>query len=213
MEYVAGRSSGVKQILVVRLYTIAKYRRNFEKLVDRVKETGRDVAVSDLETLPTMNPEVINSSYSGVVLSGTEALYTRTADRTRFADFIQFLPKITAPVLGVCGGHQALALAYGGNVTKASSLVQGFRTVILEDKDTLLAGLPAKIKVMQSHREQVKQLPPNFVRIATSSETENEGMRHESLPLYGVQFHPEKWNEENPAGKRILENFVQKIAT
>jgi GMP synthase-like glutamine amidotransferase len=38
-------------------------------------------------------------------------------------------------------------------------------------------------------------------------------MKHDVKPLYGVQFHPEKWNEENPAGKRVLENFTQKIAT
>jgi len=202
----------VKQILVVKLYAAAKYRRYFEKLVVRVRESGVDVALSDFEALPTMNSEAINSSYSGIVLSGTEALYTRTAERARFAGFLQFLPKITSPVLGVWGGHQALALAYGGNVTKGDGLVKGFRTVVLEDKDTLLAGLPAKIKVMQSHREQVKQLPPDFVRIATSSETKNEGMKHKSLPLYGIQFHPEKWNDENPAGKRIIENFVQKIA-
>ena len=201
----------MEKILVVRLYMTAKYRRNFEKLVDRVKEAGADVALSDFETLPTTDPAMVNSSYSGLVLSGTEALYTRTADRTRFVGLIQFLPKITVPILGVCGGHHALALAYGGNVTKASGFVQGFRTVTLEDKDTLLAGLPAKIKVMHSHREQVRQLPPHFIRIATSAETKNEGMRHEEHPIYGVQFYPEKWNEENPAGKRILENFVQKI--
>jgi GMP synthase (glutamine-hydrolysing) A subunit len=203
----------VKEILVVRLYVIAKYRRNFEKLVDRVKEAGGNVVVSDFETLSTMDAEVINTSYGGVVLSGTEALFTRTADRTRFASFIQFVPKITIPTLGICGGHQALALAYGGNVSKAPGLIHGFRTVTLEDKDTLLAGLPAKIKVMESHKEIVRQLPPKFVRIATSVHTDNEGMRHEERPLYGVQFHPERWNEENQAGKRILENFVQKIAT
>jgi GMP synthase (glutamine-hydrolysing) A subunit len=203
----------VQQILVVRLYTSTKNRRNFQKLVDRVKEVGGNVAISDFEILPTMEPEVVNSAYSGVVLSGTEALYTRTADRVRFISFIQFLPKITIPILGVCEGHQALALAYGGTVMKAPEPVQGFRTVTLEDKDTLLAGLPAKIKVMQSHREQVKQLPPKFVRIATSTDTENEGMKHEERPMYGVQFHPEKWNESNPAGRRILENFVQRIAT
>jgi GMP synthase (glutamine-hydrolysing) A subunit len=203
----------VQQILVVRLYTSTKFMRNFQKLVDRVKEVGGNVATSDLEILPTMEPEAVNSAYSGAVLSGTEALYTKTADRTRFTSLIQFLPKITIPILGVCGGHQALALAYGGTVMKAPELVQGFRTVTLEDKDTLLAGLPAKIKVMQSHREQVKQLPPKFVRIATSADAENEGMRHEDRPMYGVQFHPEKWNESNPAGRRILENFVQRIAT
>lgn len=202
----------MQQILAVNLYTTSKYRRNFEKLVERVKEVGGNVAIADFESLPTMDPEAIQDSYSGVVLSGTEALFTRTADRTRFASFLQFLPKINTPILGVCGGHQALALAYGGSVMKTSGFVQGFRTVTLEDKDTLLAGLPAKIKVMQSHREQVKQLPADFVRIATSNETENEGMRHGERPLYGVQFHPEKWNEENLAGRRILENFVQRIA-
>ena len=203
----------MQQILVVKLYTSAKFTRNFQKLVDRVKEVGGVVATSDFERLPTMDPDSVNSTYSGVVLSGTEALYTKTADRTRFTSLIQFLPKITVPTLGVCGGHQALALAYRGTVMKAPELVQGFRTVTLEDKDTLLAGLPAKIKVMQSHREQVKQLPPNFVRIATSADADTEGMRHEDRPIYGVQFHPEKWNETNPAGRRILENFVQRIAT
>jgi GMP synthase-like glutamine amidotransferase len=203
----------VKKLLVVRLYIASKYKRNFEKLVEKVTNAGADVTVSDFERLPSMDAAVLSTSYSGVVLSGTEALYTRTVDRTQFANLIQFLPKITAPVLGICGGHQALALAYGGAVAKMSSLIQGFRTVSLEDKDTLLASLPAKIKVMQSHREQVKRLPPYFVRIATSADTENEGMKHETRPLYGVQFHPEKWNEENPAGKIILENFVQRIAT
>jgi GMP synthase-like glutamine amidotransferase len=202
----------VKKILVVRLYVIAKYRRNFEKLVDQVTMAGGNVTVSDFEQLARMDAAVLNTSYGGVVLSGTEALYTRTVDRNLLANLVQFLPKITLPVLGVCGGHQALALAYGGSVAKMSSLVHGFRTVTLEDKDTLLASLPGKIKVMQSHREQVKRLPPNFVRIATSADIENEGMKHEARPLYGVQFHPERWNEENPAGKRILENFVQKIA-
>jgi GMP synthase (glutamine-hydrolysing) len=203
----------VKPILVVRLYLAAKYRRNYQKLADRLKEAGADVVLSDFETLPKMDLETINSSYGGVVLSGTEALYTRTADRARFAVLIEFLPGITVPILGVCGGHQALALAYGGKVAKASGLIQGFRTVTLEDKDTLLAGLPPKIRVMQSHREQVKQLPPGFIRTATSADIENEGMKHEAKLLYGVQFHPERWNEENPAGKRVLENFVQRIAT
>ena len=203
----------MKPILIVSLYMTGKYKRNFAKLVERVKEAGGNASVTDYTALPSATWEETNSSFGGVVLSGTEALYTRTADRNQFATLIQFLPKITIPVLGICGGHQVLALAYGGKVTRTSDLIQGFRTVTLEDKDTLLAGLPHRIKVMQSHREEVKQLPPNFIRIATSADIENEGMKHESRPLYGVQFHPEKWNEENTAGKRVLENFVERIAT
>jgi GMP synthase (glutamine-hydrolysing) len=122
------------------------------------------------------------------------------------------LPKIEIPILGICGGHQALAIAYGGNVSKLGRLIKGYRTVELEDKDGLLAGLPAKIRVMQSHYEEVKVLPPKFVRIAKSNDTDNEGMKHEEKLVYGVQFHPERWNEAHEAGKRILENFIQKIA-
>ncbi len=203
----------MKQLLVVNLYLQSKYKRNFDRLVARIKEVGVEVAESDFESLTKKNPEAVNQTYSGIVLGGTEALWTRTADRARFVDLIQFLPKITIPTLGICGGHEALALAYGGNVAKVrSGLVQGFRTVSLEDKDTLLAGLPAKIRVMQSHKEEVKVLPPGFVRTATSSDTDNEGMKHNDRPLYGIQFHPERWNEENQAGKIILENFVHKIA-
>lgn len=66
----------------------------------------------------------------------------------------------------------------------------------------MLAGLPAKIKVMQSHREAVKILPPNFVRIARPADTQNEGMRHEERPVYGIQLHPERRNEDNPAGNK-----------
>jgi GMP synthase-like glutamine amidotransferase len=202
----------LKQILVTRLYVNAKYNRNFERLVDRIKEAGGEVAVSDYATLPGVDSGLINNTYSGVVLSGTEALLTRTADRALFSELIVFVPKITIPILGVSGGHHVLALAYGGRLSKSSRLIQGFRTVTLEDKDTLLAGLPHKIRVLQSHAEQVKQLPASFIRTATSSDTENEGMKHESLPLYGVQFHPERWNEESASGRRVLENFVQRIA-
>jgi GMP synthase (glutamine-hydrolysing) len=95
---------------------------------------------------------------------------------------------------------------------KVGRRVSGFRTVELEDKDHLLAGLAGKIRVMQSHYEQVKHLPPSFVRIATSKDTRIEAMKHNEKPIYGVQFHPERWNEENQAGKRILENFLNEVA-
>jgi GMP synthase (glutamine-hydrolysing) A subunit len=204
-------ADGMKQVLVVDLYVDPKFKRQFKKLAGRIEEAGGNVATSDFESFPSMDPAALKGLYRGVVLSGTEALYTRTADRTKFAGLIEYLPKVDLPILGICGGHQALALAYGGTVAKSARSVLGYRTINLEDKDTLLAGLPAKIRVMESHKEEVKLLPPGFVRIATSSESRNEGMRHEQRLIYGVQFHPERWNKENQAGKQILENFLQRI--
>ncbi len=201
----------MKQILVVNLFLGPKRKLSFNKLVTRVKTLGAEVIISDHEGLPDIDPSQL-SNYEGIILSGTEALFTRTADRKQFEHFFEFLPKIEVPILGICGGHQALAIAHGGEVAKAGHLVKGFRTVQLEDKNGLLAGLPSKIRVMQSHYEEVKRLPPRFVRIATSKDTKNEAMKHEERPLYGVQFHPERWNEDHQAGKQILENFVEAIA-
>jgi len=201
----------MKQILVVNLFIGPKRRSSFNKLVARVKEAGGEASTANHQSLPDSEPSLL-TKYDGIILSGTEALYTRTADRKQFEKFFEFLPKIAVPVLGICGGHQALAIAYGGEVAKSGRHIEGFRTVELEDKDHLLAGLTAKIRVMQSHYEEVKRLPPKFVRIAKSKDTKIEAMKHEEKLVYGVQFHPERWNEENQAGKRILENFIEKIA-
>lgn len=198
--------------MVVNLFLSPKRKLSFNKLVARVKEAGAEILKADHQSLPDSDSSLLTRC-DGIILSGTEALLTRTADRNQFKNLFEFLPKIEVPILGICGGHQALAIAYGGEVAKSGHLVTGFRTVELEDKDSLLAGLPAKIRVMQSHYEEVKRLPPKFVRIARSKDAKNEAMKHEQKPVYGVQFHPERWNEENLAGKRILENFIERIAT
>jgi GMP synthase (glutamine-hydrolysing) len=201
----------MNRILVVNLFLQPKRKSKFNRLVARVKDAGGEVTTADYLGLPDSDTSQI-SKYGGIVLSGTEALFTRTADRKQFEGFLQFLPKIDVPILGICGGHQALAIAYGGEVAKSNRHLDGFRTVELEDKDHLLAGLAAKIRVMQSHYEEVKRLPPGFVRIAKSKDTKIEAMKHEERPLYGVQFHPERWNEDNKAGKQILENFIERVA-
>jgi GMP synthase (glutamine-hydrolysing) len=201
----------VKQILIVNLFLGPKRKARFNRLVVRIKELGTTVSTLNQEELPNMD-QVLLARYDGLILSGTEALFTRTSDRQQFDEFLRFLPKIEVPTLGICGGHQALAIAYGGEVAKSNRHITGFRTVELEDKDHLLAGLPAKIRVMQSHYEEVKHLPAGFVRIAKSRETKNEGMKHEQKPVYGIQAHPERWSGENLAGKRILENFIERIA-
>jgi GMP synthase (glutamine-hydrolysing) A subunit len=200
------------RILVVNLFLDPKRKLRFSKLVVRVKEAGGEVSTADQRDLSSSDPSLLRSYCDAIILSGTEALLTRTADRKQYERLFTFLPKVDVPILGICGGHQALAIAYGGEVAKSGRHFEGYRTVELEDKDHLLAGLTAKIRVMQSHYEEVKRLPPGFVRIARSKDTKIEAMKHEGKPIYGVQFHPERWNEENQAGKRILENFIEKIA-
>jgi GMP synthase (glutamine-hydrolysing) len=72
----------------------------------------------------------------------------------------------------------------------------------------IFAGLPDTLTVWESHCDEVKELPQDFIRKATNDVSEIQAMQHESLPLFGVQFHPELFDDEHPHGRRILENFL-----
>ena len=67
--------------------------------------------------------------------------------------------------------------------------------------------MPAKIRAWTSHFDEAKELPKGFGRLARSSTCEIEAMRHESRPIFGVQFHPEVWHTEH--GEKILGNFLE----
>jgi len=68
--------------------------------------------------------------------------------------------------------------------------------------------LPDRIIVWHSHCDEVKELPPAFKRTALNETCKIQAMQHEKRPLFGVQFHPELFNEEFPAGQRVIENFL-----
>jgi len=73
----------------------------------------------------------------------------------------------------------------------------------------IFSGLPETITVWESHCDEVKSLPPDFVCTATNQVSDIQAMQHTSLPLFGVQFHPELFDEEHPHGRTILENFLK----
>src|SRR5262249_47658622 len=75
--------------------------------------------------------------------------------------------------------------------------------------DPLFAGLDDTVVVEQRHYWDLKTVPPGFVRLAGSEACPVQAMRHSSRPLYGVQFHPEKYSEHYPDGRTILANFFR----
>jgi GMP synthase (glutamine-hydrolysing) len=122
------------------------------------------------------------------------------------------------PILGVCGGHQQIALAYGAPVDLMERLEpgEGYQGAKRErgyyEVETTSSGvfkeLPEKITVWHSHCDEVKELPSAFEVTAANETCRIQAMQHESRPLFGVQFHPELFNEEFPAGRRVIENFL-----
>jgi GMP synthase (glutamine-hydrolysing) len=147
-------------------------------------------------------------SFDGVVLSGSPDMMTQTTTQEKFEGEAQAVRDSCIPVLGVCFGHQLMAHAFGAQVVRDRQHVLGMvRTTVLT-RDRLFEGLPRSIMLLESRHEVVKSLPDGFSLLAKSATSGIAAMKHGTRPLYGVQFHPERYTIENPEGKRVLGNFV-----
>ena len=117
------------------------------------------------------------------------------------------------PIFGVCLGHQAVAEVSGGEVTRAANIMHGKTSMISHDGKGLLEGMPNPFRAVRYHSLVVTRnsIPKEF-EITATSEDDNEvmGIRHKTLPIEGVQFHPESVLTEN--GIRIIENFVMRAS-
>jgi len=117
------------------------------------------------------------------------------------------------PILGVCLGHQALAQAFGGNIIRARQVVHGKNSLIRHDNSSVFSGLNNPLSVTRYHSLVVEKhsLPADF-RLTAWTETadgavdEIMGIAHRTLPLHGVQFHPEAILSEQ--GHQLLANFL-----
>ncbi len=113
------------------------------------------------------------------------------------------------PLLGVCLGHQSLAVAFGGRVVRAERLMHGKTSPIRHDGRTIFCDLPNPFDATRYHSLIVDRatLPSCFQISAETAEGEIMGMRHTSLGVEGVQFHPE--SILTSAGKDLLRNFLK----
>jgi para-aminobenzoate synthetase component 2 len=113
------------------------------------------------------------------------------------------------PMLGVCLGHQCLAVAFGGEVVRAERLMHGKTSMITHDGRTIFRQLANPFEATRYHSLIVKRvtLPSCFEISAETAEGEIMGMRHTSLGVEGVQFHPE--SILTTVGKDLLRNFLK----
>jgi anthranilate synthase/aminodeoxychorismate synthase-like glutamine amidotransferase len=184
-------------ILVVDHYDSFTY--NLVQLIESLGEST-EVVKSDAEPAESL----LERRPDGVVLSPGPG---RPEDAGCFPELLERLPAET-PLLGVCLGHQALGLAAGGVVERATP-VHGKASLVHHEGAGILAGVPNPFEAGRYHSLVVTRegLPDELELIAWSDDGLVMATRHRELPRYGVQFHPE--SILTPDGPTIVRNFLQ----
>lgn len=116
------------------------------------------------------------------------------------------------PVLGICLGHQSIAVAYGGNVVRANEIYHGKSSTISVKGNDIFEGISRKIDVMRYHSLVVDRSSlPNELEVIADTVDDHiiMAIRHKTKKIYGLQFHPE--SVFTPKGKRMIKNFVEGI--
>ena len=169
----------------------------------RVREKGvyselvrPDISIDELKKLKPR----------GLILSGgPSSVYEPNAPRCDPRIF-----DLGVPVLGICYGMQLGSQILGGQVKPARAREFGrARLQILEPSDPFVHGLPNETTVWMSHGDQVYDLPPEFVPLATTPTCPYAAARHRTRPFWGVQFHPEVTH--TPRGEQVFQNFLYEI--
>jgi anthranilate synthase component 2 len=116
------------------------------------------------------------------------------------------------PLLGICIGHQAIGQAFGGRVTRAPAPMHGKVSAISHDASGVFAALPSPFAATRYHSLCVAadSIPACLIVNATAGDGTVQGVRHASLPIHGVQFHPESIASEH--GHQLLANFLELAA-
>ncbi|TMA47515.1 MAG: aminodeoxychorismate/anthranilate synthase component II [Deltaproteobacteria bacterium] len=194
------RSASARRLLVIDNYDSFTYN-----LVQYLGELGADLDVrrNDAITLD----EVAALGPDGVVISPGPCTPREAGISVpliqRFAG--------TIPILGVCLGHQAIGAAFGGAIVRAARIMHGKTSRIHHDGRRLFAALPDPFEATRYHSLVIEPatLPPVLERTAWTDEDEIMGVRHRTLFVEGVQFHPE--SILTVEGKRLLGNFLARL--
>lgn len=154
---------------------------------------------------------------SHIILSGQSHPWERYTPES-LAGVFEVIQQATQPILGVCGGHQQMALAFGASVGLMARLEpgEGYEGARRErgfyevetNAQGIFRDLPRKLTVWHSHFDEVKTLPPGFEPTASNQTCPIQAMQHQERPLFGVQFHPELFDDDFPDGRRVVENFL-----
>ncbi|QTX20359.1 anthranilate synthase component II [Comamonas aquatica] len=190
----------------MKLLMIDNYDSFTYNIVQYLGELGADVTVvrNDEATLDEVIALVAEQGITRIVISPGPCSPAEAG--ISVAAIQHFAGQL--PVLGVCLGHQSIGAAFGGDIIRAQQQMHGKTSVITTDQQGVFADLPAQFTVNRYHSLVIDRntLPECLAITATSEDGEIQGVRHKTLAVEGVQFHPESILTEH--GHAMLKNFL-----
>jgi len=184
------------------LLMIDNYDSFTYNLVQYLGELGEEVTVVrndeiTLDTVQQLNP-------AGIVISPGPCTPSEAGVSLDLID--RFSGKI--PILGVCLGHQSIGQAFGGKIVRAEKVMHGKTSPVFHDGKGVFQGIASPFMATRYHSLVIERscLPDCLTVSAWTEEGEIMGIRHRTLPVEGVQFHPESVLSEH--GHQLLENFL-----
>jgi anthranilate synthase/aminodeoxychorismate synthase-like glutamine amidotransferase len=169
-------------------------------LVHLLQELGAEVIVRRNDEIDADAAERLTPSHL-VVSPGPG----RPGDSGATVEIVRRLAP-TTPTLGVCLGHQAIVEAFGGEIGQAQRLVHGKASAVSHDGSGIFAGLPQNFQAARYHSLAATRVPEELEVSATTEDGEVMAVRHRTLPVDGVQFHPE--SVLTPDGPLLCRNFL-----
>ena len=189
--------------------------RELRAVLSRMRE-GVEILTEPYHSVSLKRVKSLRPSH--IILSGQSHPWDRYSPESLVGVF-EVIKKATQPILGVCGGHQQIALAYGAPIDLMARLEpgagyegakreRGYFPVETNGKG-IFKALPKEVTVWHSHFDEVKDLPKGFRLTAWNETCPIQAMEHTERPLFGVQFHPELFDGEHPHGRKIIDNFLE----
>ena len=207
-------------ILIVNLNRSAKDVSGAKRIARTLRELKPGAAVRVLHYREFNADRLAELAPKGVILSPQKDpwWFYPESDLKQLGAAVRGLK---VPVLGICGGHQFLVMAFGGDVApiRGEKTSKGYAGLerekgivsveVVADSPLLGGRKPGdRLSVPVNHVEEVKSLPEEFEEVARGSFSRYQFVQHRTLPFFGVQFHPERYTRKHPSGKALLTAFL-----
>lgn len=187
----------------MKVLMIDNYDSFTYNLVQYLGELGADVVTVRNDTADIADLAALSAD--GVVVSPGPCTPNEAGVSLEAVRF--FAGKV--PVLGVCLGHRAIGMAYGAKLGAARQVMHGKTDNIRHEGQGVFTGLPDPLTVVRYHSLALSDLPAELILTAASDDGEIMGIRHQTLDIEGVQFHPESIASQ--AGHQMLNNFLDRV--